>query len=276
MLRHREQTTMTPTHFGCRRFVLVLAALVVAACASKDPTPAAQPEPLPPVKPQEVSAQRRAELHTELAAGYYERGQMDIALNELDEAVKLEPNNARTYNIYGLVYTVLGENAKAEQNFRRALTLAPQDSEIRQNWGWYLCTHERVKESIPEFEQAFGNPLYKTPEIPLINAGRCSAMIGDVAAAEGYFRRALAVSPNNESASFGLALLAYRAARYDDARRWMRATRQANPPPEALYLGLCVERKLGDRQAETSYAAQLRNRYPDSAETRALATGTCE
>ena len=93
--------------------------------------------------------------------------------------MKLEPNNAKTYNIYGLVYTVLGENAKAEQNFRRALTLAPQDSEARQNWGWYLCTHERVKESIPEFEQAVANPLYKTPEIPLINAGRCSAMIGD-------------------------------------------------------------------------------------------------
>ena len=104
---------------------------------------------------------------------------MDIAIKELNESVKLEPNNAKTYNIYGLVYTVLGENAKAEQSFARALALAPQDSEARQNWGWYLCTHERVKESIPEFERAVANPLYKTPEIPLINAGRCSAMIGD-------------------------------------------------------------------------------------------------
>ena len=90
--------------------------------------------------------------------------------------MKLDPNNAKTYNIYGLVYTVLGENAKAEQNFQRALALAPQDSEIRQNWGWYLCTHGRARESIPEFERAIRNPLYKTPEIALINAGRCSAI----------------------------------------------------------------------------------------------------
>jgi type IV pilus assembly protein PilF len=260
----------------CRRTVLALAALLVVACASKEPVPAAPPEPPPPAKPQEVSPLRRAELHTELAAGYYERGQMDIALKELDEAVKLDPNNARSYNIYGLVYTVLGENAKAEQNFRQALTLSPNDSETRQNWGWYLCTHQRVKESIAEFEQAVSNPLYKTPEIPLINAGRCSAMIGDAKAAEGYFRRAFTVAPGNEPAAYGLALLAFKAGRADEARRWMKAIRQTNLPPEALYLGMCVERKLGDRQAETSYTAQLRNRYPDSAEARALATGSCE
>lgn len=256
---------------------LALGALLLAACATKEPVaPAREPDPPPPARPPEVSPQKRAELHTELAAGYYERGQMDIALQELDEAVKLDPANPKTYNIYGLVHAVLGENAKAEQNFARALSLAPQDSETRQNWGWYLCTHERVKESIPEFERAVANPLYKTPEIPLINAGRCSAMIGETAAAESYFLRALRVAPANEPATYGLALLAYKAGRYDDARRWMKAIRQTNLPPEALYLGLCVERRLGDRQAEASYTAQLRNRHPDSAETRALATGACE
>lgn len=256
---------------------LAMAALLLAGCAAKEPVaPAREPDPPPPARPPEVSPQKRAELHTELAAGYYERGQMDIALQELDEAVKLDPANPKSYNIYGLVYAVLGENAKAEQNFARALSLAPQDSETRQNWGWYLCTHERAKESIPEFERAVANPLYKTPEIPLINAGRCSAMIGETAAAESFFLRALRAAPANEPATYGLSLLAYKAGRYDDARRWLKAIRQTNLPPEALYLGLCVERRLGDRQAEASYTAQLRNRHPDAAETRALATGACE
>jgi type IV pilus assembly protein PilF len=258
------------------RAALALAALLVVGCASKEPAPAAPPEPLPPPAPQEVSPKKRADLHTELAAGYYERGQMDIALKELDESVKLDPDNPQSYNIYGLVYTVLGQNAKAEQNFRQALTLAPNDSEVRQNWGWYLCTHQREKESIPEFEKAVSNPLYKTPEIPLINAGRCSMMINDSAAAEAFFRRAIAVAPGNEAAAYGLALLAFRAGKTEDARRWMKAIRQTTLPPEALYLGMCIERKLGDRQAETSYTAQLRNRYPDSAETKALATGSCQ
>ena len=37
---------------------------------------------------------------------------------------------------------------------------------------------------------------------------------------------------------------------------------QPTPPPEALYLGMCIERKQGDRSAELSYVSQLRNRYP--------------
>ena len=41
----------------------------------------------------------------------------------------------------------------------------------------------------------------------------------------------------------------------------------------ALYLGMCVEQKLGDAQAEQSYALQLRNRYPESAEAKAI--GPC-
>lgn len=263
------------------RFLLALAAAaLVAGCSSTPPAPAPAPPPaaqLPPPKPPEVSPKERAKLHTEIAAAYYERGQMDVALEELGEAVKLDPDSASIYNVYGLVYTVLGEDAKAEANFQRALQMAPQDSDIRHNWGWYLCTHGRAQASIAEFEQAVKNPLYKTPEIALVNAGRCSASLGDVAGADQFFRRALAASPGNPAAAYGLALLAYRGGRYDEARGWLRpAVLQANPAPEALYLGVCLERKLNDKQAEMSYTSQLRNRYPDAAETRALPSGVCE
>lgn len=254
-------------------------AAFVAACSSapKSPATPAPEAQLPPPKAPEVSPQERARLHTELAAGYYERGQMDVALDEAADAEKLDPGNAKVYNIYGLVYAVLGENAKAEQNFQRALQLAPQDSEIHQNWGWYLCMHGRAQASIAEFEQAVRNPLYRTPEIALVNAGRCSASYGDTAAAETFYKRALTASPNNPNAAYGLAYLAYKSARYADARGWLRpAVAQASAPPEALYLGLCVERKLGDKQSEAAYMMQLRNRYPDSDETKAIPTGVCE
>ncbi len=101
---------------------LVALVALVGSCASPPASaPAAQrpPDPLPPVKSQEASPKDRAALHAELGAGYYERGRMDIALEELNEAVTLDPGNPQIYNYYGLVYAVLGENAKAEQNFQR-------------------------------------------------------------------------------------------------------------------------------------------------------------
>jgi len=261
----------------------VVAMLLLAACASKDQTqsPQAPAAMRPPEAPQiikpEVPPQQRAQLHTDLAAGYYERGQMGVALEELGEAIKLDPNYGRAYNVYGLVYAVLGEDAKSEQSFQKALALAPQDSEIRHNWGWYLCTHGKPRESIAEFEAALKNPLYRTPEVALVNAARCSAVVGDVKGAESYYKRALAVAPTDQNTLFGLASLAYKNARYAEARNFMKAAlARPNPPAEMLYLGMCIERNLGDRQAELSFVSQLRNRYPDAPETRAIASGSCE
>ncbi len=263
-----------------RRIALAVLAVasVLAGCASKEPqTPATQSRAdQPPIKQEEATPRYKAELRTELAAGYYERGQMEIALEELAAAEKFDSTYAKIYDIYGLVYTMIGDPVKAEANFRRALSIAPNESEFRQNYGAFLCTHGRARESIAEFEAAYRNPLYKTPEIPLINAGKCSVSIGDVAAADSYFRRALGVAPGNTIAAYNLALLSYRTQKYDDARRQMRIVmQQTNPPPEALYLGACVEKKLGDRPSEQSYVTQLRNRYPDAAETKAIAIGEC-
>ena len=264
-----------------RAVALAAAFTLIGGCAApagtSAPAPPRQPDPPPPIKTQEVSPKDRAVVHAELGAGYYERGRMDVAIEELTEALTLDPSNPKIYNYFGLVYTVLGDNPKAEQNFGRALQLAPQDPDIRHNWGWYLCSNDRPKESIPEFEAALRDPFYKTPEVALTNAGRCSAAFGDYANADSYYRRALARTPTNPPALYGLALIAYRSGRYDEARGYTRRLAQLpQPAPEALFLGICVERKAGDRAAETLYAAQLRNRYPDSLEARSINTGLCE
>ena len=264
-----------------RTLLTLLCVALVAACSSnKSPPAPEQVQPTPQtqlVKPQEVPVSARAQIRVDLATGYYERGQVEVALQELAEASKLDPGNARIYNLYGLVYGILGEDTNAEQNFRRALQLSPNDSEIHQNWGWFLCTHGRARESLVEFDAAVRNPLYRNPDISLINAGKCAASIGESKRAEEYFRRALEVAPGNATAAYNLSLLAFKDARLDDARGYMKPVmRQTNPPAEALFLGMCIERKLGDRQAEMSYVSQLRNRFPEAAETKAIATGGCD
>ena len=97
----------------------VLAALLlVAGCQTKPSTPG---QPGPPTGPQiqpalqpqltqdPVTPRQRAEIHAELAAGYYERAQMDVALEELGIAERLDPTYPRIFNLYGLVYTAMGE-----------------------------------------------------------------------------------------------------------------------------------------------------------------------
>src|SRR5450755_253472 len=266
----------TSNHVRSRVLVAFVSLALLAACNSTPKAPEPEPRVPPPQQPP-ASPVERARMHTELAGGYYERGQMAVAIEELNFAVATDPNYAPAYNTYGLVYAMLGEDRKAEQSFQRALELAPNDSDIHHNWGWYLCQHKREREALAQFEIAVQNSLYRTPEIALVNAGRCAQTIGEVRLAETYFRRALAAQPGNALASYGLSLIAYKEARYDEARQRMRTVMQTTTaPPEAIYLGLCIERKLGDRQAELSYIAQLRNRFPDSIETKAITTEACE
>jgi type IV pilus assembly protein PilF len=256
----------------------LLIAAALAGCASKPATTAQAPPPeQPPVKAQQATPLQRAQIRTELAAGYYRRGQMDVALEELGTARTLDPTYPRIYDIYGLVYAMLGERAKAEENFRQAIALSPGDSEIRENWGAFLCGTGRAREAMAEFEQVLKDPLYKTPEIALINAGKCSAELGQTKEAEDYLRRALGASPGNPTAAYNLALLAYHDSRVGEARAWMRPVmQQPSPPAEALWLGVCIERKQGDREAEQFYESQLRNRWPDSPEAKAVASGVCK
>ena len=269
------------------RLASLVAAAVLAALAGCDSTPFKRSEPryqqpppiqqqMPQFKQEEATPRFRAELHTDLAAGYFERGQYDVALEELGEALRNDATYPKLYSVYGMVYAELGDDPKAELNFRKGLELAPADSEIRHNWGWYLCTHGRPRESISEFEAALRNPLYRTPEIALINAGKCSVEAGDNAAADQYLRRALVLKPGNPVAAYNLALLSYRNNRLEESRALMRFVMAQNPPPpEALYLGMCIERKLADKQSEESYTMQLRNRYPQSSEARAIVGGSC-
>ena len=255
--------------------------MVVTPAAPAQPTapqgPQIQPAPQVQLQQEPVTQRQRADVHADLAAGYYERGQMEVAIEELGIAEKLDPTHARVHNLYGLVYATMGDLARAEAQFKRALELAPSDPDARHNWGWFLCTTGRARESIPEFDVAIRNPLYRTPEVALVNAGKCSAAAGDVAAADQYLRRALQLRPNDAGAAYNLALLSFKGGRVPESRALMKVVMQQNAPsPEALYLGMCVERRLGDRQAEQSYVTQLRNRYPESAEARAIGSGDCE
>ena len=263
-----------------RLVALAVFATLVAGCesmSSKQAAPAPPPTIPKPPPMQEAPTPYRAQLHAEIAAGFYERGQMEIALQELEEAVKLDPKNAKIYNVYGLVYATLGQDANAERNFQQAIALAPSDSEIRQNWGWYLCTHGKPRESIPEFEAAIRNPLYKSPDVALTNAGKCSIESGDDRRGEDFLKRALAINPASIPAAYNLALLMYRESRIDEARALMRRIMAApNPAPDALYLGMCIERKASDRVTEASYVTQLSNRFPESPEAKAIPPGTCQ
>lgn len=216
----------------------------------------------------------RARVHTELAALYFERGNAAVALEELRLATGADPKYAAAYSLFGVVYMDLKENRLAEDNFQRALALSPSDPEINHSYGWFLCQSGREVNSIPYFLHATRNPLYARPWLSYSAAGVCSLREGKVKDADDYFQRALRLNADEPTALLSLAALRYDQGQMDDARRLItRYNKVVTPSAESLWLGLRIERRIGGRIAEQSYAEQLRRRFPGSPQARSLARG---
>ena len=216
----------------------------------------------------------RARVHTDLAAAYYERGAMGVALQELRAATDADASYAPAYGLYGLVYQELKENAFAQDNFERGLRLAPNDPEINHHYGRFLCQNGRPDEGIKHFMQAVKNPLYQAPWRSYSAAGVCSLQQNNIKDAENFFQLALKLDPDEPASLLKLGEIRYRQGNVDEARKLLsRHNKLVSPSAESLWLALRIERRLGERVAEQSYANQLRRRFPGSPEYQALQRG---
>jgi len=215
---------------------------------------------------------KSAKIHTELAGMYFSRNQFGVSLEEIDLALQADRNFAQAYNVRGLVHMALLEDEKAEDDFKRSLSLDKNDSDAHNNYGWFLCQRDREKESISHFMAALKNPLYRTPDRSFLNAGICSRKIGKNKDAEEFFQRALAVQPGAPQALLALAEMNFADGRYSAAKRYFSefSRRGDNLSAEQLWLAVRIERAVGDRNSEASYALQLSKQFPASREVQLL------
>ncbi len=263
-----------------RRLAIVIVALglsvLLSGCAGG---PVSQRAAEQPVSQQVTTTEagHRAKLHTELGGLYLSQGNLGVALEEARKALSADAGYAPAYSLMGLVRMQLREEGPAEASFERALKLAPADPEINNMFGWFLCQTGRERRSLQYFREAIKSPLYATPTMPYTNAGICSLRLKDDKAAEDYFVKALRADGANQQALYFLADIAYRQGRLAAARLHIAERhRLAEPSAETLWLALRIERKLGDREAESRFSSQMRRKFPAAPETLHLMQGIYE
>ena len=222
----------------------------------------------------EADSRRRAEIRLQLASGYYQKGQLSVALDEVRRALSFDPNYALAHSMLGLIYLDLGDRREAEASYAQALRLDPDNPEVLNNHGWFLCQTGRERESIDYFKRAAANRLYRTPGLAMQNAGLCMLRLKDTEAAEGYLRRSFELDASNPVTKFQLARLYLRTKQVDRASFYYGLIEKGpNPPPELLWLGLRIARASADLRRERQLAEELRLRFPNSPEAAALARG---
>jgi type IV pilus assembly protein PilF len=226
----------------------------------------------PPVT--EADFKRRAMIRLQLASTYFSQRQFQFAIDESREALKLDPTLAAAHGLLGLIYMELNERPQAEAGFAQALRMQPDNPELLNNYGWFLCITGRERESIAWFERTLTNRLYPTPALPAQNAGICLMKVSDFSGAEGWLRRAFELDASLPSIKFQLARLYLAIGRLDRANFYFSLLeRDVEASPQSLWLGLRIARAQGDVMAERKYAEQLRGSFPTSGEAALLRRG---
>ena len=246
-------------------------ALLLAACATppgdaaRDVTTASD----------QTDTARRAQLRMELASGYFARGQATTALDEVKQALALDPNLAQAYNLRGLIYAGMGEERLADESFRHALQLNGRDADTLHNYGWFLCQQRHYAEAAPLFAQALAAPQYRDAQRTLLAQGVCQARAGSNAEAERSLMRAYELDPTNPVVAVNLSEVLLRRGEYERARFYVRRV-NGNADfvsAQTLWLAARIERRLGNAQGLREFGTQLRNRFPQSPEALAYENG---
>jgi type IV pilus assembly protein PilF len=222
----------------------------------------------------EAESRRRADIRLQLAATYYQQRQYAVAIDEVRQALNLNPNATAAYGLLGLIYMELDDRTQAEANFSRALSMEPDNPELNNNYGWFLCRTGREQRSLEYFQRAAANKLYPTPALPLQNAGVCMMQVKDYKSAETYLRRSFEIDATSAVVKFQLARLYLATRELSRANFYFSLLeRDVEATAESLWLGLRIARAQGDTRAERSYADQIRRRFPNSNEASLLRRG---
>lgn len=218
-----------------------------------------------------VDTKRAAELNAELGLGYMNEGQFQRAKYKLDKAIKFDPDNAHAYHYMAELYRRLKEFDKAGEYYEKALALAPNDTNIQNNYGVYLCELGHYERAYKHFQTIIDNPLYPARANAYENVGLCSLREGKLQKAEDSFKAALAINPKMPKSLIQLAQMNYDQGNskraYEYFQRYVEISQQT---PESLWIGILLENDRGNKDTVASYKVLLKGKFPDSDEAKRL------
>jgi type IV pilus assembly protein PilF len=238
-----------------RDWLLALLVLVLAGCASGGGERGA-----PATTSNKLSADGRMNLG--LAQGYLEENQLKKATDRANMALASDPGSADVHALFAMIHTREGKLDKAQREFDRALRIAPADGSILNAHASWLCERGQAAKADLEFAQALQDAGYRFPLQALTNAGKCAHKAGQWAKAEGYFRRALEIAPEERQVLLLLADSELQQGKIMEAQAFVQRRDALGSDAATLELAARIEDAAGNRMAAARYRQKLHDEFP--------------
>ena len=199
-----------------------------------------------------------------LAYSYFEAGNIVTAFDRIMIAAASDPQSPEVQALLGMIEDRRGNQALATDAYNRALSLAPDNGNVLNAYGAWLCEHGSTTQADIYFQKALLDSASRTPRNALVNAGRCAFKANEHAKAEQYLRRALELSSEDASALLLLAEVKHAQGQFFEARAFLQRREALGPMGPAAYeLAAKIETGAGDARSAQRYRALLLEKYPD-------------
>ncbi|MEN6670853.1 type IV pilus biogenesis/stability protein PilW [Psychrobacter sp. B38] len=261
----------------------MLAGLLLVGCQSAPVSEFADSNPYQtstrPNDTRNLDKQEIARVRTSLAAQYIRKNELDTAQQQLEKAFAADSRYAPAYDMMGVLLQQEGSRInlqKADQYFKKAITLDKDFEQANNNYGVYLSQMKRYREAAEQFEIAGAALGYDGRIGALENLGRTYIQLGERDAAAKAFLRALDGNRNSIIAHIELVDLLLEQQRVPQAQRLYDETlvlvQGQGISPRLLLQGIKLAAVQNNITTRQQLAQQLLSAYPLSDEAKQLKT----
>ena len=243
------------------RSILIIIVLLLTACVS-------EPRPDGFEHSDDFDQIEAAKTRISLGLTYLKNGNYSQAKFNLDKALQFAPRLADAHFSMAYYYQMVGETELAEASFQEAIDRAPDNPDIANSYGAFLCQNGKYRQAKTYFLKAVNNSSYVSSAETYENLALCSHSQGEIEDAITYVQRAIKHQPSRGKSLLFLAQLQVQQQQWQDAKQSIkRYERVASVTPETLWLSMTVEKALNNSKMVQGLGDMLIRMFPTHPKT---------
>lgn len=207
--------------------------------------------------------------YVQLGTRYIQDRNMTQADRVLRKAAAIDDDDAGLNNAWGLFYLVEDDKERAEKHFVKAIKEDPELSAAYNNYANLLFSQRRYKEASEQLLVVSKHYRYEKRFQVFETLGKSYIKLDQPDLAEPAFKKALQLYPRLPGSLLALSELYLNKGNYELSKKYLEQYEAVSKPsPEQLWLGIRLQRQLGNADRLASYELALRKLFPGSPEFR--------
>ena len=210
-----------------------------------------------------------ANIYLQLGVRYMDLNKLEIARDNLQLALKKDPQNSQVHNACGFLYEKLQDNQQAKFHYEQALKFSPDDWSVQNNFGRFLCDNHEIVQGLTLLKLASATSLNDKQWIALTNAGRCEIEREQKQSAQVYFEQALRLNASYAPALLEMQKVSFQTSDYLAAQTYFKRYMDVGSyTPASLWIAKQTEFALGNNTIARDYEEILLEKFPLSNEAK--------